>query len=101
MGYARARPRPRRRGPRGRRSERIGTVAPNRTAPPRRPRPMATASATHTSPLAALQDLGQCVWLDFISREVLDNGELRRMIEEDGLQGVTSNPTIFDKAISH
>jgi transaldolase len=59
---------------------------------------MATASA---SPIAALQSLGQSAWLDFISREILDNGGLRRLIEEDNLQGVTSNPTIFDKAISH
>lgn len=60
---------------------------------------MATASAA--TPLAKLQSLGQCAWLDFMSREFLDSGELRRLIEEDNLQGVTSNPTIFDKAISH
>jgi transaldolase len=59
---------------------------------------MATASA---SPIAALQSLGQCAWIDFISREFLESGGLRRLIEEDNLQGVTSNPTIFDKAISH
>ena len=61
---------------------------------------MATATATKT-PIAQLQALGQCVWLDFISREILDNGHLRRLIEDDGLQGVTSNPTIFEKAIGH
>ncbi len=60
---------------------------------------MATASSA--SPIAALQSLGQCAWLDFMSREFLDSGELKRLIEEDNLQGVTSNPTIFDKAISH
>jgi transaldolase len=59
---------------------------------------MATAS---TSPLAALQSLGQSVWVDFMSRQFLENGELRRLIEEDGIQGVTSNPTIFEKAIGH
>jgi len=53
------------------------------------------------SPIAELQALGQSVWLDNISREILNNGELKRLIDEDGLQGVTSNPTIFDKAISH
>ena len=53
------------------------------------------------SPIAELQALGQSVWLDNISREILNNGALRRLIEEDGLQGVTSNPTIFDKAITH
>jgi len=52
------------------------------------------------SPIAELQALGQSVWLDNISREILNNGELKRLIDEDGLQGVTSNPTIFDKAIS-
>jgi len=59
---------------------------------------MATASASR---IAALQSLGQATWMDFMSREFLDSGELARLIEEDNLQGVTSNPTIFDKAISH
>jgi len=59
---------------------------------------MATVSA---SPLAAIQALGQSVWVDFMSREFLENGELRRLIEDDGIQGVTSNPTIFEKAIGH
>ncbi len=59
---------------------------------------MATASA---SPMAALQSLGQCSWMDFMSRPFLDTGELKGLIEEDNLQGVTSNPTIFDKAITH
>ena len=58
---------------------------------------MATAS---TTPLAALQALGQSVWLDDISRKMLESGELKRLIEQDGLQGMTSNPTIFHKAIS-
>ena len=59
---------------------------------------MATVSS---SPITAIQALGQSVWIDFMSREFLDSGELRRMIEEDDLRGVTSNPTIFEKAISH
>jgi transaldolase len=58
---------------------------------------MATATK---SPISELQALGQSVWLDNISREILDNGALKKLIQEDGLQGVTSNPTIFDKAIS-
>ena len=58
---------------------------------------MATAS---TSSLETLQSLGQCSWIDFISRKFLETGDLARLIEEDNLQGVTSNPTIFDKAIS-
>ena len=57
-------------------------------------------ATTTQSPIGALQALGQSVWLDNISRQILDNGELKRLIAEDGLQGVTSNPTIFDKAIS-
>ena len=59
---------------------------------------MATVQA---SPLAAIQALGQSIWIDFMSREFLDSGELRRRIEEDHIQGVTSNPTIFEKAIAH
>jgi transaldolase/glucose-6-phosphate isomerase len=43
---------------------------------------------------------GQSVWLDYISRGLLRSGELKRMVEEDGIRGMTSNPTIFDKAIS-
>ncbi len=52
-----------------------------------------------TSPLLDLQQLGQSVWCDTISRTLLDSGELRRLIAEDGLRGVTSNPSIFEKAI--
>ena len=51
------------------------------------------------SPLLDLQQQGQSVWCDTISRSLLDSGELRRMIAEDGLRGVTSNPSIFEKAI--
>ncbi len=51
------------------------------------------------NPLRALHPLGQSVWCDTISRSLLDSGELRRMIAEDGLRGVTSNPSIFEKAI--
>lgn len=50
-------------------------------------------------PLRALQDLGQSVWLDFIRRDLLTSGELRRLVERDGLSGVTSNPSILEKAI--
>ena len=52
------------------------------------------------NPLLALKQLGQFVWLDHISRSLITGGGLRRLIEEDGLGGVTSNPTIFDKAIA-
>jgi transaldolase/glucose-6-phosphate isomerase len=51
------------------------------------------------NPLKELQAHGQSVWLDTISRSLLRGGELKRLVEEDGLRGVTSNPTIFEKAI--
>ena len=50
--------------------------------------------------LQQLADLGQSVWLDYLSRDILENGELERMMREDAISGVTSNPTIFQKAIS-
>ena len=60
----------------------------------------AKSTSTNTSnPLRALLSHGQSVWLDFIRRTLLTSGELRRLIEEDGLRGVTSNPAIFEKAI--
>jgi transaldolase len=52
------------------------------------------------NPLLALNQHGQFVWLDDISRSLITGGGLRRLIDEDGLGGVTSNPTIFDKAIA-
>ena len=52
------------------------------------------------NPLLKLQSFGQSIWLDFIRREMLDSGELARMIDNDGLSGVTSNPAIFEKAIA-
>ncbi len=52
------------------------------------------------NPLKALNDHGQSVWLDFIQRKLLTGGELRRLVDEDGLKGVTSNPAIFEKAIA-
>ncbi len=52
------------------------------------------------NPLCQLHQLGQSVWLDYIDRDLLTSGELRQLIEEDAIRGVTSNPTIFDKAIS-
>jgi transaldolase len=55
---------------------------------------------TVRNPLLALSKAGQSVWLDYIHRNLLQSGELRRLVEEDGLSGVTSNPTIFEKAIS-
>jgi len=51
------------------------------------------------NPLRALNAAGQSVWYDNIQRPLLQSGELARLIEQDDLRGVTSNPTIFDKAI--
>ena len=51
------------------------------------------------SPLRQLGLLGQSIWLDYIRRILITSGELRRLIEEDGLRGMTSNPSIFEKAI--
>lgn len=48
----------------------------------------------------ALQVFGQSVWLDYIRRSLITSGELRRMIDDDGLRGVTSNPAIFEKAVT-
>lgn len=52
------------------------------------------------NPLRKLSEFGQSVWLDDIGRGMIRSGELLRMIEEDGLRGVTSNPAIFEKAIA-
>jgi len=51
------------------------------------------------NPLLRLQDCGQSIWLDFIRRGMLESGELQTLIDEDGLRGVTVNPSILDKAI--
>jgi len=52
------------------------------------------------NPLKALYRYGQSVWLDYIRRSLITSGELQRLIDEDGLRGVTSNPAIFEKAIT-
>ena len=54
----------------------------------------------HGNPVKALLGEGQSVWQDDISRQMLQSGELRRAIEEVGIRGLTSNPTIFEKAIA-
>ena len=50
----------------------------------------------HLKELAAL---GQSIWLDYIRRNLIVSGELSRLIKQDGLRGMTSNPSIFEKAI--
>ena len=52
-----------------------------------------------TNPLQALLSYGQSMWLDYIRRDLITTGSLKKMIEEDGLRGMTSNPSIFEKAI--
>jgi transaldolase / glucose-6-phosphate isomerase len=51
------------------------------------------------NPLRRLNEVGQVVWLDFLSRRFIVDGSLKRLIDNDGLAGVTSNPSIFEKAI--
>src|SRR5215212_7069402 len=53
------------------------------------------------SRLHQLSEHGQSVWIDYLSRDLIHQGELARMMREDAVVGVTSNPTIFQKAISH
>lgn len=52
------------------------------------------------NPLKALLACGQSPWMDYIRRDLLTSGRLKKMIDEDGLMGMTSNPTIFEKAIT-
>jgi transaldolase len=52
------------------------------------------------NPLVKLSAFGQSIWLDYIRRQMIDSGELKKLIDDDGLRGVTSNPAIFQKAIA-
>jgi transaldolase/glucose-6-phosphate isomerase len=52
------------------------------------------------NPLLGLSEQGQSVWFDFICRSLIESGDLARLIEQDGVQGVTSNPSIFESAIA-
>ncbi len=52
------------------------------------------------NPLRDLEKQGQSIWLDFITRQFVTDGHMKKLIQDDGLKGVTSNPTIFQKAIS-
>lgn len=52
------------------------------------------------NPLKTLSEFSQALWLDDIQRELITSGGLRRLIDEDGLRGMTSNPAIFKKAIA-
>jgi transaldolase / glucose-6-phosphate isomerase len=59
----------------------------------------ALSISKETNPLRGLSEFGQSVWLDYIRRSLITSGELKRLVAEDGLRGVTSNPSIFEKAI--
>ncbi len=63
-------------------------------------RPGTESKAAQQNPLLLLQKFGQSVWLDFIRRNLITSGELKRLIEQDGLRGMTSNPSIFEKAVT-
>ncbi len=116
----RARPAPRsactRSAPRrrSRTCSRSSASRPRRCSPPRRSRsrsakevrmnPQANRipkqAKAVANPLAALHDYGQAVWLDFLARRFIAEGGLKKLVEQDGLTGVTSNPSIFEKAIA-
>ncbi len=57
-------------------------------------------SAKVSNPLKALLEYGQSMWLDYIRRDLITSGKLKTMIDVDGLRGMTSNPSIFEKAIA-
>jgi len=59
-----------------------------------------TGNARGENPLKALIKFGQSVWLDYIRRDLISTGELQKLITNDGLRGMTSNPSIFEKAIA-
>ena len=63
------------------------------------PEKQSQSSTRAQNPLLELQKLGQSVWLDYIRRDLITSGELKRLIDQDGLRGMTSNPSIFEKAI--
>jgi transaldolase len=61
---------------------------------------MTTVRTADANPLVRLGELGQSPWYDYITRDLVTTGELDRLIADDGLRGMTSNPTIFEKAIA-
>src|SRR5579884_1955445 len=62
--------------------------------------PVRDVEVATKNPLRELHEHGQAIWLDYIRRKLITSGDLKRLVDEDGLSGVTSNPTIFDKAIA-
>ena len=59
----------------------------------------APAAKSAANPLAGLHQHGQAPWLDFLARKFIADGSLKTLVERDGVTGVTSNPSIFEKAI--
>src|SRR5919201_4508757 len=59
-----------------------------------------STTAVAKNPLLQLVEVGQSVWYDYLRRSLISSGELERLIREDGLRGMTSNPAIFEKAIT-
>src|SRR3954469_9374183 len=53
-----------------------------------------------TNRVKKIHDFDQSIWLDFIDRKIMDSGELQKLIDEDGVRGITSNPALFERAIS-
>ena len=53
-----------------------------------------------TNKVKQIHSFGQSIWLDFIDREIIKSGKLQNLIDEEGIRGVTSNPAIFEKAIT-
>lgn len=62
--------------------------------------PEKTQTTSTQNALLGLQKYGQSVWLDYIRRNIILNGDLQKLIDQDGLRGITSNPSIFEKAIA-
>jgi len=58
-------------------------------------------TAKRTNPVRDLPSQEHSVWLDYIQRNLITSGELQRLIDEDSLTGITSNPSIFEKAITN
>ncbi len=53
-----------------------------------------------TNRVKQIHELGQSIWLDFIDRPIMNTGGLQKLIDEDGIRGITSNPAIFEKSIT-
>jgi transaldolase / glucose-6-phosphate isomerase len=64
------------------------------------PEKQTQSSTREQNPLIELQQYGQSVWLDYIRRNLITSGDLQKLIDHDGLRGITSNPSIFEKAIA-